>query len=56
MNKDELIEFLQENLTIEIDKDNDWYDTYIVVKLKLEDKEISESRIRFTEGKQENYY
>lgn len=52
MTKDELIQFLQENLTIEIDRDYGFYahDSY-VVKLKLEDVVISTSSTSIYEGK-----
>ena len=45
MTKDELIAFLQENLTIEVDSYSDWYTHGISVKLNLCGKTISEGEV-----------
>lgn len=49
MNKEELIEFLKENLTIELNTKLDYgyegIETYLVVNLKLGDNVISSDRI-----------
>ena len=46
MSKEEIIEFLKDNLTIKITKTRDWDCDITVVKLLLNDKTISKSVLR----------
>ncbi len=45
MDKEELIEFLKENLTISIEEHNDFDGDGLKVKLELDDETISESEV-----------
>lgn len=45
MDKEELIAFLKENLTISIEEYNDYHDKGINIKLELDGEKISESSV-----------
>lgn len=45
---DEVKKWLSNNLTIEIDTENDWSEERLVVRLLLEDEEISRDSIQLS--------